>query len=122
MEGTVSMDAYQETAEVLKAMAHPERVRLLAALRHEAQCVCHLTAMLEQRQPYVSQQLAYLRDAGLVTDYREGPNVYYRIRDPRVLTLLDAAGEIAGYSNAFRDVRISPRLLAECPCPRCAAV
>jgi ArsR family transcriptional regulator len=121
MKGSTVMDAYQQSAELLKAMAHPERLRLLAALRDGAQCVCHLTALLEQRQPYVSQQLAYLRDAGLVADYREGLNVYYRIREPRVFALLDTASEIIGHSNAFREVRISPRLLAECPCPRCAA-
>lgn len=115
------MDACQQSAELLKALAHPERVRLLAALRDGPQCVCHLTALLKQRQPYVSQQLAYLRDAGLVADYRDGPRVYYRIRDPRVFALLDTAGEIIGHSNAFRDVRISPRLIAQCPCPRCAA-
>jgi ArsR family transcriptional regulator len=114
------MDEYQQSADLLKAIAHPERLRLLAALRDGAQCVCHLTALLGQRQPYVSQQLAYLRDAGLVADYREGLNVHYRIRDPRIFVLLDRAGEIIGNADAFRELRISPRALAGCPCPRCA--
>lgn len=113
------MDAYQETAEVLKAMAHPERVRLLAALRDNPQCVCHLTALLDQRQPYVSQQLACLRVAGLVSDYREGPNVYYRIRDPRVFALLDTVGDMIGQPDALRGERRRPHAIAGCPCPRC---
>jgi DNA-binding transcriptional ArsR family regulator len=115
----VSNDPYTQAAALLKALAHPERVRLLAALRDGAQCVCHLTALLGERQPYVSQQLAYLRDVGLVTDYREGLNVYYRIREPRVFNLLDAAGEIIGAAEAFRGVRLSPLEEAACPCPRC---
>lgn len=105
---------------MLKAIAHPERIRLLAALRDDPQCVCHLTALLAQRQPYVSQQLAYLRAAGLVADYRDGPRVYYRIRDRRVFALLDTVAEIIGAAEAFRNARAHPRALAGCACPRCA--
>ncbi|MBI5877708.1 MAG: winged helix-turn-helix transcriptional regulator [Chloroflexi bacterium] len=116
------IDKLVRPANLLKVLAHPERLRLLVALRDNAQCVCHLTALLDQRQPYVSQQLAYLRDAGLVADYREGVRIYYRIRDPRVFLLLDTVGEIIGHAEAFRDVRISPRALDKCPCPRCTSV
>ncbi len=121
MKKPSTIDDYPEAAELLKTIAHPERIHLLAALRDGPQCVCHLTALLGQRQPYVSQQLAYLREAGLVADYREGLNVYYRIREPRVFALLDTVGDIIGQPNAFRNVHISPRLLADCPCPRCTA-
>lgn len=114
-------DNFAMPVNLLKALAHPERLRLLAALREGDQCVCHLTALLEQRQPYVSQQLGYLREAGLVIDYREGLNVHYRIRDPRVFALLDAAAELTGQGEVFRHVRLSPRAEADCPCPRCAA-
>lgn len=83
------MNSFRDMSELLKAIAHPERVRLLLALRAGPECVCHLTALLKQRQPYVSQQMAYLREAGLVGDYKEGTRVYYHIRDPRVFALLD---------------------------------
>lgn len=63
MKTQVYRDVFLGSADLLKAIAHPERLRLLAALRDGNQCVCHLTALLEKRQPYVSQQLAYLREA-----------------------------------------------------------
>jgi DNA-binding transcriptional ArsR family regulator len=66
------MDAFRQSAALLKVMAHPERLRLLAALREGEACVCHLTARLGQRQPYVSQQRSYWRDAGLSRDRQEG--------------------------------------------------
>lgn len=103
----------------MRVLAHPERVRLLNALRHGPECVCHLTALLEQRQPYVSQQLAYLREAGLIADHKEGLRVYYSIRDPRLFQILDAAAAMAGDSDTQREARSQPPILDTCPCPRC---
>jgi ArsR family transcriptional regulator len=120
MQRIADMDAYQQSAELLKAMAHPERLRLLAALRDGAQCVCHLTGLLGQRQPYVSQQLAYLRDAGLVADFKEGLNVHYRVSDPRIFALIDLVGDMIGEREGLRAIPGQVRALAGCPCPRCA--
>ncbi len=115
------MDAYQQSAELLKAIAHPERLRLLAALRDGEECVCHLTTLLGQRQPYVSQQLGYLREVGLISDHKDGLRVYYRIQDPRVFRLLDTVGEMIGEKKGLREERSRRRALAACPCPRCSA-
>ncbi len=114
------MDRYQQSAELLKAIAHPERLRLLVALRDGEECVCHLTALLGQRQPYVSQQLSYLREVGLISDRKEGLRVYYRIQDPRVLKLLDIVDQMIGEKEGLSKGRASHRTLAACPCPRCA--
>jgi ArsR family transcriptional regulator len=104
----IDAGSLEQTAEWLKAMAHPERLRLLGVLRAGEQCVCHLTAVLGQRQPYVSQQLAYLRDAGILADRKAGLRVYYHIADVRVLPLLDAL-----------DVHDENELARACDCPRC---
>ncbi len=114
------MDRYQQSAELLKAIAHPERLRLLVALRDGEECVCHLTALLGQRQPYVSQQLGYLREVGLISDRKEGLRVYYRIQDSRVLKLLDTVGQMIGEKEGLSEGRTRHRTLAACPCPRCA--
>jgi len=105
---------------LLKAIAHPERVRLLLALRAGPECVCHLTAILKQRQPYVSQQMAYLREAGLVGDYKDGTRVYYHIRDPRVFALLATVGAMAGANEIVAPSPASRDTVKDCPCPRCA--
>ncbi len=115
------MDQYQQSAELLKAIAHPERLRLLVALRDGEECVCHLTALLGQRQPYVSQQLGYLREMDLISDRKDGLRVYYRVQDPRVFQLLDTLGEMIGGKQGLRESRAGHRALADCPCPRCAA-
>ncbi len=115
------MDAYQQSAELLKAIAHPERLRILAALREGDECVCHLTALLRQRQPYVSQQLSYLREAGLISDHKDGLRVYYHIEDPRVFQLLDTVGKMIGEKEGLHEEGKNNRVLAACPCPRCVA-
>ena len=76
----------EELAELLKAMAHPTRLQILNMLRQGEICVCHIENALGKRQPYISQQLMVLRDAGAVESRKDGLQVYYRISDPRVLS------------------------------------
>ena len=62
---TEMRDGYEKQAQVFRALAHPVRLRILDILSKQEACVCHLTAILGQRQPYVSQQLATLRESAL---------------------------------------------------------
>jgi DNA-binding transcriptional ArsR family regulator len=105
----------ERQAQIFKALMHPVRLQILDALRDGEECVCHLEAQLGQRQAYVSQQLAVLRKVGLVADRRDGPNSFYRIVRPEVLSMLDTARAIMGEE---RSEPVSPPLA--CPCPRCS--
>jgi ArsR family transcriptional regulator, lead/cadmium/zinc/bismuth-responsive transcriptional repressor len=87
-------DAYTLQAEFFKAFSHPVRIRILEILSQKEACVCQLTPVLLQRQPYVSQQLMALREAGLVTSRREGTIIYYSLTNPLVSHLLDEARHI----------------------------
>jgi ArsR family transcriptional regulator len=119
------MDGYEYSANLLKALAHPVRLQILDALSADVQaCVCHLESLLQLRQPYISQQLAILREAGLVRDRREGMNVYYSLpsslifkglQDQRELVLQMA--ELQGEMLLFPPSEHDPD--EPCPCPRC---
>ena len=114
---------YRQQADRLKAMAHPLRLEILDILRWEAECVCHLSAALDKPQPYISQQLAILRNAGVIVDEREGTNVFYRIAGAEITgqvaaslgPLADAGAQgrriVRGCSvrNACHVPRASPR-------------
>jgi DNA-binding transcriptional ArsR family regulator len=112
---------YQKQAQLFRALSHPVRLRILDILSRQEACVCHLTVVLGQRQPYVSQQLATLREAGLVTDRRDGTLIYYRLADDLLATLLDQGKAVVkrfeGDSLVFAPV--PEEALANCPCPRC---
>lgn len=85
---------YALKAEFFRALAHPARVRLLQRLRKGEQSVGALQAALNLDSGGTSQHLAALRKQGLVASRREGTSVYYRIKDPRILELLELANTI----------------------------
>ena len=72
----------EQTAHLLKAVADPARLTMLAALwRAETPvCICDFTASLDLGQPTISHHMAKLRAAGLVDSEKRGIWVYYRIR------------------------------------------
>jgi DNA-binding transcriptional ArsR family regulator len=112
---------YEKQAQLFRALSHPVRLRILDILARQEACVCHLTAVLNQRQPYVSQQLATLREAGLVADRREGTLIYYRLAGDHLGSLLDGGKivvkDLEGDELAFPP--IAAEALENCPCPRC---
>jgi DNA-binding transcriptional ArsR family regulator len=120
------IDGYEQMATVMKALAHPVRLRILQILRDEEACVCHLEAILGQRQAYISQQLMRLREAGLVVDRREGLNVFYSLAEERLVRLLDTAHEIVELmAGRGGESLVFPSLdranAGSCPCPVCQA-
>ena len=102
----------RQQARLFKTLAHPVRIAILDVLRGGEECVCHLEAVIGQRQAYISQQLAVLRKAGLIDDRRDGLNIFYRIAQPEVLRLLDTA-----YAMLGSDYHV--RAPIACPCPHC---
>lgn len=71
-----------ELASVLKALADPTRVQIIAALRDakEPLCTCDFTASSALTQPTITHHMGKLRDAGLVDATRKGIWTYYRLR------------------------------------------
>jgi DNA-binding transcriptional ArsR family regulator len=119
------MDGYEQLAIVMKALAHPVRLQILEVLRSEETCVCHLEAVLGQRQAYISQQLMKLRDAGLVVDRREGMNVFYSLANDTIGSLLDtavnAATTVAAQTGDDLSFAYLKPAVLDCMCPICQA-
>jgi DNA-binding transcriptional ArsR family regulator len=117
MERTAT-DLYEQQAELLKSLTHPTRLAILDLLRDGEACVCHLEAALGLRQSYISQQIAVLREAGLVQDRRDGWNIYYQVTNPKIYDLVDMAEQIL-YPSGFYRNRLKT---ANCPCPKCSSL
>lgn len=116
MESQLPLD-YTTISNRLKLLAHPERLQILDALRREAECVCHLEALLAKPQPYVSQQLRFLRQAGFIVDEKEGQNVYYRLIDSEVVRWLE---QVLGPVTGEHPAMAAHKRVIACPCPKCA--
>lgn len=111
----ISNPDYDQLANRIKLLAHPERLRILDALRGHAQCVCHLEALLQRPQPYVSQQVRMLSRAGVLESERQGTNIYYYVSDAELLAWLEALLGPAAAADGHHFVD-------NCPCPKCAVV
>jgi len=85
----------ERQAEILKVLGHPVRLQIIQALADKPWCVCELAEELDVRQPYLSQQLAYLRRAEVVSGTKAGLQVQYRIEVPHVKALLKAIVDVA---------------------------
>jgi ArsR family transcriptional regulator len=105
---------FEAQAQLLKALTHPARLAILSILRDGEHCVCHMEAHLGFRQAYLSQQLANLREAGLIQDRRDGWNIFYRVTDPRVYSILDAVQSVVGGDRSS-----SQGEALHCPCSMC---
>ena len=112
----IDLQDYLKEAGYIKAFTHPARLAILDILEDDEACVCHIENLLGLRQAYISQQLAVLRDAGLVTSRQDGWNVYYRIADTH---LLDVVHAIQAVINPEKLVRPRPLKSGDCPCPKC---
>jgi DNA-binding transcriptional ArsR family regulator len=73
-----------EAAEFLKRFAHPSRLMVACALLDGERSVRDLEDTLGIRQPGLSQQIAELREAGLVVGRKEGKSMFYTLADDRI--------------------------------------
>ena len=97
----------EATVRLFRALGDETRLRLLAQLHGGEHCVCDLTDELEASQSRLSFHLKTLKDAGLVTDRREGRWVYYAI-NPEVFATLDRV------LNDLKPSRLSLRAARSC--------
>jgi len=75
-----SRQRYQARAEIAKALAHPSRLLMLDALSEDELCVCELTELVGADQSTVSKHLAVLKQAGIVSDRKEGTMTFYSLK------------------------------------------
>jgi ArsR family transcriptional regulator len=89
-----SLDAMRRAADeatgMLRALANPDRLLLLCQLSQGEMSVSELEAVVGIQQPTLSQQLAVLRTQALVQTRREGKQIHYSVKDPKVLAILSS--------------------------------
>jgi ArsR family transcriptional regulator len=118
------MGIYQAQARLFKVLMHPTRLAILDVLRNGEQCVCHMEAVFGLRQAHISQHLMVLRDAELVTDRRDGWNIFYRVNKPEIYTVIDAMNVFSGEAGGKPGIETqssdaSFNEMRACPCPKC---
>jgi DNA-binding transcriptional ArsR family regulator len=76
-------------AEFFKALAHPTRIAIVEMLREGELSAGALIERLGLEQANASQHLAVMRTKQIVTSRKAGNQVFYSVRDPRIIEVLD---------------------------------
>jgi ArsR family transcriptional regulator len=85
---------YDVKAEFFKTLSHAARIRVLELLREGPMSVSELQPHVGIESSHLSQQLAVLRRAGVVSSERRGNSMIYSVVDPQIFELLQASKEI----------------------------
>ncbi len=110
----VTREKAEAASAFMKSLANPNRLMIACALLDGERSVGDLETDLGLRQPSLSQQLAELRESGVVEARREAKQVFYRISDQRAVALLATLHHI--FCGQM------PDLASAVPAPRAAPV
>lgn len=95
---------YKKRATILKAMAHPSRLKMLEALESGEKCVCELQELVGSDMSTVSKHLSMMRAAGLVVDEKRGLKAFYRLRVPCVRSFFACIESVIESEDQNREV------------------
>jgi ArsR family transcriptional regulator len=80
--------AARTVSALMRTLANEDRLLLLCQISQGEKSVGELEALVDIRQPTLSQQLGVLRSEGVVSTRREGKKIYYAIADVSLLEIL----------------------------------
>jgi DNA-binding transcriptional ArsR family regulator len=83
-----------EVADLMKTLAHANRLLALCIMSEREVSVSELADLVGMRAQAMSQQLAILRNKGLVNTRREGQTIYYALASERIREFMAALNEI----------------------------
>lgn len=87
-------DSTTYRAEILKALAQPTRLKIVDFLRDGERCVCEIFPAIGEEQSNTSRHLNLMLAAGILSRRKEGLKIYYAIKHPQVLAIVDLATTI----------------------------
>ena len=76
-------------AAFFQGLGHPTRIAIVECLRDGELSTGTIVSRLKLEQANASQHLAILRSRHVVSSRREGNQIFYSVRDPRILEVLD---------------------------------
>ncbi len=80
---------YEEISEILKALAHPARLKIVVGLLKDECNVAQIQKVLGLPQSTISQHLRVLKNAGIIKGRREGTRTCYRVIDVRARKIVE---------------------------------
>ncbi|MDD2809903.1 metalloregulator ArsR/SmtB family transcription factor [Rhodoferax sp.] len=85
-----SDQTYESAADLFRVMSAPLRLKIINCLCDGEKNVSYLLSQVNTTQPNMSQHLSTLYQAGILAKRREGVQIFYRIADPRIVSICSA--------------------------------
>lgn len=84
----IPLDALEQAAECLKALAHPHRLRIVQMLLQSQYTVGELAEACEIQSHMASEHLRLMQRCGFLTSEKDGRQVYYHVAEPHLVSIL----------------------------------
>jgi ArsR family transcriptional regulator len=81
-------------SDILKALAQPTRLKIIEFLRAGERCVCEIFPAIGEEQSNTSRHLNMMLAAGVLSRRKDGLKIYYAIKHPEVLEVVDIVTQI----------------------------
>ncbi|MCC7431081.1 winged helix-turn-helix transcriptional regulator [bacterium] len=102
-----------ELTKIFKALSDKNRLRILKMLQEKSLCVCEITEILGLSTATVSVHLSLLKNAGLVTDSKDGRWVnYFLVKNPKTNEVASLLPLLNYWLNDDEAVKEDKKLLA----------
>lgn len=95
-------------ADVLKSLAQPTRLKIVDFLRDGERCVCEIFPAIDEEQSNTSRHLTHMQTHGILSRRKEGVKIYYAVKHPEVLEIIDRTTVIVR-----REIELRSGLAAE---------
>jgi DNA-binding transcriptional ArsR family regulator len=92
-EEMIPFELLRKQADCLKVLAHPYRLRIIEILSDKRVTVTDLATILDIPRNATSQHLKLMQTHGLLDRERSGKTVFYSIKDPQALMVLNCIRE-----------------------------
>ncbi|UQD53728.1 ArsR family transcriptional regulator [Bacillus methanolicus] len=100
-------------ADCLKALGDPTRLKMIALLNTRDCCVCEFIPIFNISQPAISKHLSRLKNAGLVTERRQGQWVFYSLNRKQLEKVGVTLSNLPDFSSEFEELA-AKGLLVHC--------
>src|SRR5512138_2629742 len=102
-------DTLTYSADILKALGQPTRLKIIEFLRDGERCVCEIFPAITEEQSNTSRHLNLMQGCGILAKRKDGSKIMYRLKHPEVLEIVELASailkkEISGKSELLKVV------------------
>jgi ArsR family transcriptional regulator len=80
-----------DEVEIFKALGNSTRLRILDSVKNKKQCICDIIPFAGKSQPDVSYHIKILKNAGFISEQKEGTNIFIEASNQHIFELIGIA-------------------------------